>query len=151
VQEFLPPLLLAALIVSNIPDAARPATVTLAALIAASVSVFLVGSSIRHHRSDRRWGSSVQERFAQRSAQLDHRVWMYRNLAYWYFLPTAAALGLFIYGVGDIPLAEGVLIWLLSTAILAPVYLFARWIGRVRYENEAERFKALLTNFAEPA
>lgn len=151
IQEGLPPLLLAALIASNIPDSTRPFVVTLAALVAAAVSLFLIGSSIRHHRSDRHWGSTVQERLAQRSAQLDHRVWMYRHLVFWYFVPMAAALGLFVYGVGDIPLGEGLLIWTFATAILAPIYLFARWVGRTRYEDEAERFKALLADFAQPA
>lgn len=150
VQEFLPPLLLAALFASNVGDAVRPLTVLVAALLVAAVSCFLVGSSIRHHRSDRRWGSSVQDQLAQRSAQLEHRVWMYRNLVFWYFLPIAAALGLFIYGVGDIPLGEGILIWALMVGILVPVYLFARRIGRSRYEDEAERFKSLLADFVEP-
>lgn len=149
VQEFLPPLFLAALFASNVRDAARPALVSIAAVLAAFVTLFLVGSSIRHHQADRRWGSSVREQLAQRSAQLDHRVWMYRNLALWYFLPTATALALFVYGVGDIPLGEGVAIWAGMVAILTAVYLFARRIGRIRYEDEAKRFRLLVADFGE--
>lgn len=147
VQEFVPTLLLAALFGSNVPHSTRPALVLAATVLALGIGFFLLGSSIHYHRADRRWGSSMREQLERRRAQLNHFAWMYRNLAYWHTLPLALAFGLFIYGVGGIPLGEGFLIWSGMMVVVGAVYWVVRKIGRARYEDEAERFTLLLEDF----
>lgn len=150
-REFLPPLLLGGLCGLNVSDSARPAATVFAAVLAALVSCFLLASSINHHREDQQWGLTIRDQLGQRSAQLKHRVWMYRNLGWWYFAPLATALALFIYGVGDVPLGEALFIYGIMVAILAVVVWAGRRSGRKRYDDESDRIETLLEEFHRTA
>lgn len=147
VQEVLPSLVGAYIFGSAIPRAERPVAVGLAAAVALAVGGFLAVSSIRHHRADRRWDSSVRDQLARRLSQVRHRSWLYRRVAYWYLLPCAAGIVLFRYGIGgQFRAGNEVLYGGIGVALFAGLYLINRWIGRTRYDSEVERLESLLAD-----
>jgi len=99
-REVVPSFALAAVFLVLTSEAGRPRALQAAALIYALIGCFILLSSIRHHRADGRWGASIRDQIDRRLAQLNHRAWMYRNLAWWYFLPLTIGFGLVLFGFG---------------------------------------------------
>lgn len=148
VREVVPSLVLTGVFGSLVFDSEHPAALLAAALLCLAVACFLVGSSIRHHRADGRWGTSVRDQLARRIAQLNHRAWMYRNLAWWYFLPLGLAVALVLYGLGG-RLGGGPETVYAVVFGLSGVFMYrkSRAHGRARYESEIERLEPLLAEF----
>lgn len=146
-QEVLPSVAMAVLVGLRASDSAHPLATLFAAAIVLAVGCFLAISSIRHHRADRRWGTSVREQLARRLAQVDHRARLFRNVAWWYLLPCAAAMVLLRYGAGGEVGAGDLIATVLAAGLLTVLYWFNRRVGRTRYEPEAQQLKALLVDF----
>lgn len=146
-QEVLPSVAIAALVSIRASDSARPAATLLAAAIVLAVGCFLAITSIRHHRADRGWGTSVRDQLARRLAQVDHRARLFRNVAWWYLLPCATAIALLRYGAGGDVGTPDLIAAILAVGFLAVLYWFNRRVGRTRYEPEVEQLRALLVDF----
>lgn len=145
VREFVPSLVVAGALGFSVSGSARPLATLVAAALVLAVGCFLVVSSIRHQRADRRWGISVRDQLARRLAQVNHRAWLYRNVAWWYLLPIAVAIVLFQYGIGgDVRTGEGLAFFGFCIGLFAVLYRMNRKIGRTRYEPEVERLESLL-------
>lgn len=147
VREVVPSLFVAGVFGALAPRSVRPPAALAAALLALGVGCFLAVSSLRHHRADNRWGSSVRDQLARRLAQLEHRAWLYRYVAWWYFLPLGVAIALFWYAAGGGTSPGELAVWGLFAAVLAVLYVRTRRHGRSRYESEAERLRSVLAEF----
>ena len=148
-QEFLPSILVSGGFLFAVPNAVRPMAVVASSMIVLGTGLFLVISSVRHHRADRRWNSSMRDQLARRLAQVSHRAWLYRHVGTWYILPLLFAIVLFRFGTEDSfyePEGE-LLFWGLLLGVNFVLYLINRWIGRSKYETEVERLQSLLAEF----
>lgn len=148
VQEVVPSLVVAAAFSSNMPDAERPLAVLASALLVLAVGGYLAITSIRHHRADRRWGTSVRDQVARRLAQVKHRARLYRSVAWWYFLPLVVAISLFRFGIGDpFTFFEELAFWGFLAGFSVVMYFVNRWYGRTRFESKVEQLEGLLAEF----
>ncbi len=140
-------ILLAVVYGSLARGAEQPVAVWVAAVMVLAVVGFLAASSISHHWADRDWDTSIRNQMARRLAQLKHRAGLYRNLAWWYFVPLVSSTALFLYGVtGQFGIVEVVETGFFMV-LCAGMYWFARRSGRNRYDSEIERLESLLAEF----
>ena len=153
VREVVPTPFIAGFFAFGATDAVRPVAVLVAAAIVLTPGSFLLVRSIRHHRADARWGTSVREQLARRLAQVEHAAWLLRNVGWWYFLPFTVAIFLFLWGLGDLSEDLSFLFTFSAgyAAFTVVMYLVNRWIGRKKYEPEVERFQVLLADFDRTA
>lgn len=129
-------------------EAGRPEALVLAAAIYAAVGLFLIINSIRHHRSDGRWGASVREQIDRRLAQLNHRAKLYQHSTWWYAVPLTVGyfLALFAFGLEEAGVS-GVIFVVLGLLTIAPLYLVVRLRNQARYNSEIERLNGVLADF----
>ncbi len=145
-QEVVPAFGIAAVLIWIAPTVERPWALAAAAALSAAVGLYLLTSSARHHGADTSFGDSIRERVSRRLAQVEHRARLFRNIAWWYLLPLAAAFGLIIYGSGGSLIDEPQLLAGYGV-FLGVVYVGNRWWGRWRYESEVTRLRTLLAEF----
>lgn len=151
VQEIIPCLALAALFIWNGPTSVRPVATFAAAIPVLALAVFMVVTSLRHHRDDQAWGASVRDQLARRLAQLEHRSGMYRTLAWWYSTPIAVSVALLWLGTFESPgTADGLSLVGWISAIYGFVYVANRRPNR-QYTSEIEQLAPLLAEFDETA
>lgn len=147
-REVLPSFVAAVFFASRISIAESPTSVIAGALILAAVGLFLAITSWRQYKADRSWEGSVRDQLARRLAQLNHRAWLFRIVAWWYFLPFGLAILLIGHGFGqDFGSADG-LVFLGAILVVGVIaYIANRRNARVRYDLEIERLKPLLADF----
>ena len=146
IQEVVPIVVIAGYFAAQIGEAERPIALFASIAVVVGVGGFLLVGSIRHHRSDRQWDRSTRGQLAQRLAQVEHRVRLYRGVLWWYILPLTGAALLLRYGLGgdQAPLGPYLLFF---AAIGGVLYVLNRWYSRKHFEPEVERFRALLADF----
>lgn len=150
VRESATAVIIAVVFAAVATEGVRPWAIRLGALIYLLVGLFLFTSSMRHHRADKAWGSSVRSQLERRLAQLNHRAALYRNVAWWYFVPLGIGFGLVLFGFGvEDGGWPGVAIVLFQLVFSIVMYKKNRQLGRERYESEAERIETLLSDFDE--
>jgi hypothetical protein len=149
VREVLGCAVAAGFFVSFAFDSARPFAVLATAAVILGVGCYLAINSLRHHRADRRWGTSVRDQVARRLAQVDHRASLYRSIGWWYLLPFAVAFALFRYSFEEPFTSEDLIALGVISVLLAGAYWLNRWIGRTKYEPEVRRLELLLADFDE--
>ena len=147
-QEGVPILVLVFFIGSGVPDAERPLAAVAGAVLILGVGAYLVITSVRHHRADRKWGYSMREQLARRLTQVSHRNRLYRSVAWWYIAPLIIAIFLVRYGLGGdrAPLLG---FSLAMAALAAGIYVLNRWYARKHFEPEVHRIQAILDDFDE--
>ena len=145
-QEVIPALFVAVVFGMQAPDAERPIAVVAAVLLVLGVGAYLLIGSIRHHRADQQWGSSIRSQLNRRLTQVEHRARLYRSVLWWYITPLTAAVFLVNYGIGG---DQAPVLWLAAFmgALGVGVYALNRWYGRTRYEVEVVRLQEILDDF----
>lgn len=149
VREVIPMPFIAAVFLSNVGEAERGFAVIASAILVLAVGIYLLITSLRQHRADRAWGSSVRQQLERRLAQVQHRAQLYRSVLWWYFLPMIAAIVLFWWGSAipeDDSGTSAIFFAILAVGSVA-MYWVNRRIGRTQYEPEVERLSALLDDF----
>ncbi len=146
VQEGLPAVGVAGFLAWQTPGAERPWAMALAASIALTIGCYLLGDSLRHHRSDTEFGDSIRDRLTQRFEQVSHRSRLFRNIAWWYFLPWAAIAALAYYAVDQLRTDDPTVVVGFG-AFLVVMYAVNRLWGWWRYDREVSRLRPLLADF----
>lgn len=148
VREVVPTPFIAAVFAMSAADAQRPAAVIVSAILVLGVGIYLLTTSLRQHRADRSWGSSVRAQLDRRLAQVQHRARMYRTILWWYFLPFLAAIALFWWGSPppEDDAGSSLIFWAVIAVFSVVMYAINRRIGR-GHEREADRLSGLLADF----
>ena len=121
------------------------------------IAGFMIVDRIRQRRHQSAPGDDLRRTVGSSLAQVEHQIWLLRNVAWWYLLPIFAAFMMFAgQGAwqsrddGLKTLAEFVAI----TAVFAAVFGFIYWLNqyavRMHLEPRRKELQALLSNLNEP-
>ncbi len=147
IREVAPALAAAVVFGVVAPTAERPAAMFAAAVLFLFVGLYLVTHSIRHHRGDRAWGSSVRDQMQRRLNQLHHRARLYQTTPVWYFLPAIAGMGLALYGFGIEHAGSSGIVFAAIFAVTVGGSIYkAHREGQI-YRDEIERLAPILADF----
>lgn len=145
IREVLPSLVVSFVFLVMARESTHPWALVVAGILPLLVAAFLVTSSLTHRSADQQWGESVRAQLDRRLAQLNHRVWMYRNAVWWYFLPLMVSFSLVIYGLGA-SLVQFGLITVGYALFSLVLHRLTRRKARSEYELEAAKLENLLTD-----
>ncbi len=86
------------------PSAAWAGTWYAAATLVLAVGVFLTSDHLRQRRKERNFGDSLTQRLRAARGQVDHQIWLLRNVIWWYLAPLglAALIVLFQTALGTL-------------------------------------------------
>lgn len=122
----------------------------ISSLLCLGAGLFLSGSTVRQHRIEQHFDSTVRGSIERSLSQAQHRFWMFRNIGWWYFGPLAAAAGIFYGWVASqdsngANVGDAVVVGLIA-AFFAGLSWWNRRIAFTKWQPEVERYKALLAD-----
>ena len=101
----------------------------LAALFCLGVGAFMVANRVRQHAAQPKAGETLKACVESSLAEVNHQIWLLRNVVWSYLLPLAAAVGLSLYGsMGRNIHNEAVVVACLFALVVGPLYW---WIYRL--------------------
>ena len=97
-QEGIPALFLSWLIFARgLRIEVVPWTHFVAATMILGFGFLFVGFNLRQLLHERQFGDSMRETIRRSMSQVDHSIWLVRNMVWWGFLPLCSAAGLLVY------------------------------------------------------
>ena len=143
-QEGLPCLAIIGLLANSVRTARYPWLIWAAIVLVTTVGSYLVATSTRHAREDRRFGSNIRETLARRLGQVEHRARLYRTIGWWYLAPLSIAIVLVRFATADRS-GSDVVFFTIVAAVAAAIFVANRRVGSRRYEPEVEALRQMLT------
>jgi hypothetical protein len=102
---------------------------------------FMLVDRLRHSRRPPEPGEPLRECVANSLAQVEHQIWLLRNIFWWYILPSALAMLAFFVQVAWMTRAGG---WRTASimaqvvAISGGILVFVYWLNQVAVRTELE-------------
>lgn len=147
VQEITPSIVLAAMFAfAGIQIGSGGWAFFLAALLGLGVGTFLLITSLRQHRVETSFDTTMRGEIERALSQAQHRAWLYRNVFWWYLLPLLVAMGLILSVIRfDAGVTPGDLAFVVLVGGLG-WYLFRanRRIASETYQPQVDRYHAML-------
>lgn len=122
------------------------------------IAGFMLVDRRRHGRRPPETDESLLRWVEHSLAQVEHQIWLLRNVGWWYLLPLAVAgLAFFCHGAWEL---QGggwwtVLLFALPVGFAGGLFAFIYWLNQVAVRTELEprrrELQALLASFGEPA
>jgi len=120
------------------------------------IAGFMLADRRRHKQQPPEPGESLRQRAESSLAQVEHQIWLLRNVFWWYLLPPGLSMLAFFCQVGWNVRAEGwraavftaVLIGV-ATIIMAGVYWLNQYAVRTELEPRRLELKALLASLQD--
>ena len=120
------------------------------------IAGFMLADRIRQQRRQPKPGNALRECIESSLAQVNHQIWLLKNVFWWYLLPIAAALGISIYYSTWHARHSGfpvIIVEVISALVVALVYCGVYWLNqfavRKYLEPRRQKLKMLLTGLNE--
>ena len=119
-------------------------------LLCLGIAGFFAGSSIRQHKIEQRFDTTLRGSIERSVSQARHRLWMYQNSGWWYFAPLVLAFALLVgWAIVDDPNgakpSDAPVIACMG-AVFGGLYWWARRVAASKWRPEVERLEALLAD-----
>jgi len=115
------------------------------------IAGFMLVDRLRHKRQGPASGEALRQRLESSLAQVEHQIWLLRNVFWWYLLPIAVSCLAFFGQVGWLGRSDG---WLTAVVfgvvalVVAVFFVCIYWLNqeavRTYLEPRREELKALL-------
>lgn len=119
-------------------------------LLCLGIAVFFAGSSIRQHKSEQRFDTTLRGSIERSLSQARHRLWMYQNSGWWYFAPLVLAFALLVgWAIVDDPNGakpSDAFVVAFMGSVFGGIYWWARRVAATKWRPEVERLEALLAD-----
>ena len=118
------------------------------------IAAFMLVDRARQTRKRSGPGESLRLRVEDSLAQVEHQIWLLRNVVWWYLLPLAvpmfAFFGQVCWRVRHLGVGEAVAGFVLMVGFVLAVFTFIAWLNRAAIRSQLEprrqELAALLTS-----
>jgi hypothetical protein len=115
------------------------------------IAVFMLVHRMRYKQQPHASGESLRQRLENSLAQVEHQIWLLRNVLWWYLLPPALSILAWFGQVAWLGRSDGwltALVFGFGTLVVALVFVCIYWLNqeavRSCLEPRREELKALL-------
>jgi len=121
---------------------------------------FMLVDRFRHDQREGDAGDSLTRRVATSLAQIEHQIWLLRNIFWWYLLPMALAIAIFLSQLAiQLPGRPGIKAWnvavvtgqtaVLAVVVFAGVYWLNQRAVRKTLVPRRQELQALLASLSD--